>query len=145
MRDSLAILERLQKQGCEIVPLSERIDSTGASGKLLTSLLLMLQEFEVLQLRERVSYCMTHLRKSGKRISRFSPYGYDLAENGEDLTENPFERSVIERIKGLRASGHTLWQIAGALGHDGIRSKQSASFTATSIRNILVREAKLAA
>jgi site-specific DNA recombinase len=141
MRTSLAILDRLQKHGCGIVSMSEKIDSTGASGALVTNLLILLQEFEVQQLRERVTYCMSHLRKSNKRISRFAPYGYDLAANAEDLVENPTERAVIEQMKALRASGGSLRQIASALSD--IPTKTGTQWSATVIRGILNRESKL--
>lgn len=142
MRTSLAILDRLQKHGCGIVSLSEKIDSTGAAGKLVTNLLVLLQEFEVMQLRERVTGTMSYLRKSRKRISRFAPFGFDIAANGEDLVENPAERAAVERMKTLRESGWSLWQIANAL--ESVPTKTGARWSATVVRGILNREAKLA-
>ncbi len=121
--------------------MSGRIDSTGASGALVTNLLILLQEFEVQQLRERVTYCMSHLRKANKRISRYAPYGYDFAPNGEDLVENTAERVVVERMKELRAAGHSLWAIAHALAD--VPTKTGAKWSATVIRGILRRESKL--
>lgn len=142
MRTSLAILDRLQKHGCGIVSLSEKIDSTGAAGKLVTNLLVLLQEFEVMQLRERVAGTMSFLKRARKRISRFPPYGYDLADNGEDLVENPSERAVVQRMRAMRDAGCSLWQIARAL--EGVPTKTGAKWSATVIRGILLRDAKLA-
>lgn len=142
LRDSMAILERIQKAGAELISLSEKIDTTCASGKLVTNMMMLLQNFEVEQLKERVCSSMSYLRRSNKRISRFTPFGYDLAPDGENLIENPSERSVIERMKAMRASGHSLWQIANALS--AIPSKTGAKWSATVIRGILIRESKLA-
>ncbi len=141
LRDSMAILERIQKAGGELISLSEKIDSTCASGKLVTNMLMLLQNFEVEQLRERVTVTMSCLRKSNKRISRFAPYGYDLDANREDLVENPNERAVIAQMKALRASGSSLRQIASALS--GVPTKTGAQWSATVIRGILNRESKL--
>lgn len=141
LTDSIAILERIQKAGAELISLSERIDTTCASGKLVTNMLMLLQNFEVEQLRERVTVTMSCLRKSNKRISRFAPYGYDLAANGEDLVENPSERAVVEQIKAMRASGSSLRQIASAL--EGVPTKTGAKWSATVVLGILNRESKL--
>jgi site-specific DNA recombinase len=142
LRDSLAILERVEKAGGTVISLTEKIDSRSASGKLVTNMMMLLHNFEVMQLRERVTSSMSMLRQNQKRISRFTPYGYDLAENGEDLVENPLERAVVERIKAMRATGSSLWAIAAAL--DGTPTKTGAKWSATVIRGILIRESKLA-
>ena len=143
LTDSIGILERIQKAGAELISLSEKIDTTCASGKLVTNMLMLLQNFEVEQLKERVTVTMSCLRKSQKRISRHIPYGYNLADNNEDLVENPSERAAIERMKSLRASGQSLWAIAGAL--ESVPTKTGAKWSATVIRGILNRETKLAA
>ena len=142
LRDSLAILERIEKAGGTVISLTEKIDSRTASGTLVTNMMMMLHNFEVNLLRERVTSTMTMLRQNQKRISRFTPYGYDLAENGEDLVENPLERAVVERIKAMRSTGSSLWAIAAAL--DGTPTKTGAKWSATVIRGILIRESKLA-
>ena len=142
LRDSLAILERIEKAGGTVISLTEKIDSRTASGKLVTNMMMLLHNSEVNQLRERVTSTMTMLRQNQKRISRFTPYGYDLDENGVDLVENQTERAVVERIKAMRAAGSSLWAIAAAL--DGIPTKTGAKWSATVVRGILIRESKLA-
>ncbi len=142
LRDSLAILERVEKAGGTVISLTEKIDSRSASGKLVTNMMMLLHNFEVMQLRERVTSSMSMLRQNQKRISRFAPYGYDFAANREDLIENQVERAVIQRIKEMRAAGSSLWSIAAAL--DGTPTKTGAKWSATVIRGILIRESKLA-
>jgi site-specific DNA recombinase len=142
LTDSIQILERIQAAGGELISLSERIDTTCASGKLVTSMLMLLQNFEVEQLRERVTVTMSVLRRSRKRISRYAPYGYDFAANGEDLVENPGELAVVSRIKELRGRGQSLWQIAHAL--EGVPTKTGTQWSATVIRGILLREQRIA-
>ena len=142
LRDSLSILERIEKAGGTVISLSEKIDSRTASGTLVTNMMMLLHNFEVNLLRERVTSTMTMLRQNQKRISRFTPYGYDLAENGEDLVENPLERAVVERIKAMRSTGSSLWAIAASL--QDAPTKTGAKWSATVIRGILIRESKLA-
>ncbi len=145
LRDSMAILERIQKAGGELISLSEKIDSTCASGKLVTNMLMLLQNFEVEQLRERVTVSMAMMRKSNRRVSRYCPFGYDFTPDGENLLANPTERAAIEEMKALRASGRSLWQIAGVLQQKSVATKRGAKWSATAIRAILNRETKLAA
>lgn len=142
LRDSLAILERVEKAGGTVISLTEKIDSRSASGTLVTNMMMLLHNFEVNLLRERVTSSMSMLRQNQKRISRFTPYGYDLAENGEDLVENPLERAVVERIKAMRSTGSSLWAIAASL--QDAPTKTGAKWSATVIRGILIRESKLA-
>lgn len=142
LRDSLAILERVEKAGGTVISLTEKIDSRSASGKLVTNMMMLLHNFEVMQLRERVTSSMTLLRQNQKRISRFAPYGYDFAANREDLVENPVERAAVERMKAMRAAGSSLWAIAAAL--KDAPTKTGAKWSATVVRGILVRESKLA-
>ena len=145
LRDSLAILERVEKSGGTVISLTEKIDSRSASGKLVTNMMMLLHSFEVNQLRERVFSSMTLLRRNQKRISGFIPFGYDLATDGENLLENAPQRAAIEEMKTLRASGRSLWQIAGFLEQNKVATKRGAKWSATAVRAILNREAKLAA
>jgi site-specific DNA recombinase len=142
LRDSLAILERVEKAGGTVISLTEKIDSRSASGKLVTNMMMLLHNFEVMQLRERVTSSMSMLRLNQKRISRFAPYGYDFSFNRKDLVKNPAERDAVERMKEMRAAGFSFRAIAGAL--KDAPTKTGAKWSATVVRGILVRESKLA-
>jgi hypothetical protein len=85
---------------------------------------------------------MTFLRRQNKRISRFAPFGWDFSGNGEDLLVNGHEQAAIARIKALRAAGWSLWRIAREL--KDVPTKTGAPWSATVVRGILRREAKLA-
>jgi len=52
-RDMLDIAERLEKKGADLVSLSERIDTTTASGRMVFRMLAVLAEFEREQIGER--------------------------------------------------------------------------------------------
>jgi site-specific DNA recombinase len=144
LRDSLAILERIEKSGAAVVSLSEKIETTSASGKLVTNMMMLLHNFEVNQLRERVTSSMNFLRNNGKRISRFVPYGYDLSDS-ENLIENRTEREHINTMKAQRAAGRSYWQISGFLQQSNVPSKRNGRWTAASVRSILLRDAKISA
>jgi site-specific DNA recombinase len=145
MKDTLAISERLHRAGAEIVSLTEKIDSSSAAGKMVFSMMALLQNFEVEQLRERIGVSMSYLRKQNRRISGHIPFGYDLSPDGSYLSQNDAERKAIETIKTMRTDGHSLWKIATSLDKSGIATKRGAKWSATAVRAILMRELKIAA
>jgi DNA invertase Pin-like site-specific DNA recombinase len=64
--DLLALLEKFQEMGVTIVSEKEQIDTSTASGKLMTTLLAALAEFEVSILRERTQQGLEAARSRGK-------------------------------------------------------------------------------
>ncbi len=145
VRDTLDIAERLERSGADLASLSERIDTSSAVGKMIFRLLSTLNEFERDQLAERTESAMAHLRRTGRRISRHLPFGYDLAPDGQNLVPNGQEQAVLARIYGQRASGTTFARIAGELAADGIPTKGGRKWHPATVRQILVRQRKLAA
>ena len=144
--DAIQISDRLQKAGADLVSLSEKIDSTSASGKMIFRLLAVLAEFERDQLAERTKAAMAHLRNQGKRISRHLPFGYDLSADGETLTENGTEQAVIELMRNLRKNELTYRAIAKELETMGIRTKRGrATWQPKVIRDIIKRDGEAAA
>ena len=75
-RDTLTIAETLEHRGADLVSLSERIDTTSSTGKMVFRMLAVLSEFERDVISERTSMAMVHLRNSGKYTGGFEPYGY---------------------------------------------------------------------
>lgn len=136
-KDAIAISDRLAKNGADLVSLSEKIDTTSATGKMIFRLLAVLAEFERDQTAERTRCAMGHLRSQGKRISGRIPFGYSLAENGTDLVPNPKEQDATVIMRELRAQGCSLRTIAAALTAKGIHTKTRTAWTAEVIRGIL--------
>lgn len=145
MKDTLAISERLNAAGAELVSVTEKIDSSSAAGKMVFSMMALLQNFEVEQLRERITVSLAFMRKQNRRISRHIPFGYDLAPDGESLRANDTERQAIAMMRQMRASGHSLWQIANYLERNAVKTKRGAKWSASAVRAILIREDKIAA
>jgi DNA invertase Pin-like site-specific DNA recombinase len=139
-KDTLAIAERLDRAGADLVSLSERIDTTTAAGKMVFRMLAVLAEFERDQISERTKAAMAHLRRTHRRISRVTPFGYDLDEGGDTLTPNPREQEAIALMRSMRASGKSLRQIAATLDEAGVATKSGRGWTAQTIRGILDRE-----
>jgi len=139
-KDTLTISDRLAKSGAELVSLSEKIDTTSASGKMVFRMLAVLAEFERDQISERTRTAMAHLRKGGRRISRFAPFGWDFDHTGTALVENPSEQLVLAHIHKQRGTGLTLRAIANGLQAAGVPTKRGGTrWSAKVIRAILLR------
>jgi len=64
-KDTLQIAEKLDKAGADLVSLSEQIDTTSASGKMVFRLMAVLNEFERDQISERTSAALQHKKAKG--------------------------------------------------------------------------------
>jgi len=139
-RDTLTIAETLDKAGAELVSISEKIDTTSASGKMVFRLLAVLAEFERDQISERTKLALGHMRARGQRISRYAPYGFDLSPDGRELQPNSGEAKVIAEIVKHGARGRSAGWIAKRLTEKGIPTKQGRKvWSAKVVRTILRR------
>ena len=139
-KDAIAIAERLDKAGADLVSLSEKIDTTSAAGKMVFRMLAVLAEFERDLVSERTKAALGHMRANGQRVGSV-PYGFDVADDGTTLIENPAEQAVIADIRAMRARGKKLKQIAAALTDRGVPTKtgRSARWGHQAVARILAR------
>ncbi|MEK7414208.1 MAG: recombinase family protein [Planctomycetota bacterium] len=120
---AISIGDRISRHGADLISLSENIDTTTASGRLVFRLLALLGEFEKELVSERTTATLSHLRAAGRRISGRLPYGWRLSANGSDLERDPTEQVIVDRCHAMRASGSSFNAIALALTHEGVPSK----------------------
>jgi DNA invertase Pin-like site-specific DNA recombinase len=140
-RDTLAIGEKLDKAGADLVSLSEKIDTTSAAGKMLFRMLAVLAEFERDQIRERTKMAMTHKKAFHERVGTI-PFGFDLSQDGVTLVENDAEQSTIKVIHELRTRGLSLRDIATELSErKHLTKKGNSKWTHTTVKSILGRVA----
>ena len=139
-KDTLAISDRLQKANCDLVSLSEKIDTTTAAGKMVFRMLAVLAEFERDQISERVSTVVAHKRSKGERVGQV-PFGYDLAGDGVKLIANDAEQRILEDIRELRASGLSLRDIATQLNTLKLPTKKGGEWKHSTVQSILGRVA----
>ena len=133
-RDTLALVEKLDKAGADLVSLSERIDTTTAAGKMVFRMLAVLNEFERDQVSERTSAILQH-KKS--KLEAYSPTPYGYWRRGNRLVPEVNEQEVIQRIQVLRQSGHSLREIATLLNTEGVPTKNNGAWYASTVRYIL--------
>ena len=135
-RDMIAISENLEKRGVDLVSVSERIDTTSATGKLMFTLIAAFGEFERNLTAERTSAALQHKKANGERVGSV-PYGFKLALDGVKLLKNKAEQAMIELVKSLKEQGLSLRKIAAKLAEQGFKNRVGNAFQATTISNIL--------
>lgn len=143
-KDAIDISERIEAQGADLVSLSERIDTTTASGKMVFRMLAVLAEFERDQISERTKTALAFKKSQGKRVGTV-PFGYDLDVDGETLTCNAVEQAAIQTMDDLRANGYTLREVAGELDARGINTKKGGSWTPKVIATLIKKQERQAA
>jgi site-specific DNA recombinase len=132
-KDTLALAERLEKAGADLVSLSEKIDTTSAAGKMVFRMLAVLNEFERDQISERTSAALRHKREEGQPYSP-TPYGFDRI--GDLLVINHDEQKVIEQILELRAKGWSFRKIVFMLNSQTVPSKKGGKWHPSAVRSV---------
>jgi site-specific DNA recombinase len=114
IRDALAIADRLERAGADLVSLTEPIDTTTPYGRFFFKLLAILAELERDILSERTKGALAYKRGQGERTGGV-PYGFDLGDDGKTLLKNEREQKVLARIREWHGEGKSLRRIAGVL------------------------------
>jgi site-specific DNA recombinase len=138
-KDLLEISERLEKQGADLVSVSENIDTTSAAGKMVFRMLGVIAEFEKDIIGERTSLAMQAKKTKGEYTGGKVPYGYQLSQNGKTLHKIQVEQEVIWVAKEWRKHGRTLEYIADELCKLGYCSRTNKRFTPTQISRMLMK------
>jgi DNA invertase Pin-like site-specific DNA recombinase len=141
-RDAINIAERLDKNGADLVSLSEKIDTTSASGRMIFRMLAVLAEFERDQIAERTRAALAHKRAKGE-VTGAVPFGYRVADNGTTLLPDATEQRTLRIIGRLLAQGLSQRRIVVELNARGFRTKQGNLWNRNSLRSVLRTQARM--
>jgi len=154
VRDLQTILDTLLNR-VELHSVSEKIDTSSPTGRLILNVLTSVASWEAEVSGERTSNALTEKRRqaqatedhkaksSGRAPKRVSingraPFGYEWTESGE-LAEVEAEQAILDVINALRATGLTYARIADELTTQGHLTKRGGRWRAGSVRDIFVR------
>ncbi len=135
LRDILELLDLCQQTNTALLSASESLDTSSAVGRMVVHLLGTFAEFERGRISERTSDVLGFRRRSGKRYSKFPPFGY--AYENDALVAVPDELEALAEMQTMRASGHTYRAIAEMLDARGVRPHRATKWTAGSISAVL--------
>ncbi len=127
--DCLTTVEQWERQGVSlhIADLGgNAIDTTSAAGRFMLVVLAGAAEMERNLTRERTRAALTIKKANGQRTGGI-PYGFDVADDGSTLIENPAEQLILADIRSMRHQGLKLKQIAAELTERGVPTKTGRS------------------
>lgn len=129
-----------ERAGKQLFSVNDSIDTRTAAGRLVLNVLLSVAQWERETTGERTREALRHKMASGERCGKVR-FGFDLASDGKTLVPNG-EQAAITLMANLRATGHTLRQIAAELTTRGIPTKEGGTiWTHTAVGRILQRKA----
>lgn len=138
--DMLAISERIERAGANLVSISENIDTTSAAGKLVFRMAAVIAEFERDMVSESTTRALQYKKKRGGRMGQI-PFGMAVGDDGDTLIPDTSEQRVIRNIHAMRKQGMTLQGIADALMSQNVPNKAGRSkWNTTQIHRLLARK-----
>lgn len=139
-QDTANIAKRIDRAGGNLVSLTEQIDTTNATGKMIFRMLAVLAEFERDLVSDRTKAALRQKRAKGERISCRTPFGFILLPDQKTLVENPAEQSALSAMRAWRAAGRSYRDICKELKTAGIKtSLGSPDWEPTTVRRLLGR------
>ena len=135
IRDTMDISDKLAKVGADLVSLSEKIDTTSASGKMVFRLLAVMNEFERDQISERTKSALQHKKSKSERVGTIN-FGFKLSDDGVTLIEDFEEQKVISAILSMRDAGLSLRKIVVELERKGFLSRSGQPFQLKQVHRI---------
>jgi DNA invertase Pin-like site-specific DNA recombinase len=135
-RQSIELAEELDRAGAALVSLTEHIDFSTATGRMVFNVLAAQCQFEREMTAERIRAILQHKKRLGQRVGAI-PFGYDLADDGKHLRENAEEQQVIELIQDLQADGLSVRKIAAQLNELKHKTKQGRPWNHVQVHRTL--------
>jgi site-specific DNA recombinase len=125
--------------GCQLLSVTDSIDTRTAAGRLVLNVLLSVAQWEREAIGERTKDALQHKIRNNERVGKVR-YGYNLAEDGKTLIPNEDEQFGIEMMKTLKDKGFSLRRIAATLNERGVQTKEGRPWRHTAIERILSRD-----
>jgi site-specific DNA recombinase len=136
VRDLCALLERFERRGVALISVAESLDTGSAAGRLVLNIMTAVSQWEREAIGERTRDALGHKKRNGERVGNIA-YGYRLAADGGHVEPDDAEQAAIAAIRGLRASGRTLRQIAVDLNREGRRTRRGSEWRLESVARVL--------
>lgn len=136
VKDLGTLVETFEKTGAALISVQDSINTATAAGRLVLNVLGSVAQWEREAIGERTAAAMAVKKDRGELIGKV-PYGFDLAEDGRTLVENPQEQEGLALLRELRGTGLSYRKIGAELERRGFMTKAGGRWQAMTIRNIL--------
>lgn len=137
--ENLGYLLRLfDKKGVSLSSVSESLNTSNASGRMVVNLLGMIAQWERETIAERTQAALDVKRQKGEKLGGIVPYGYRV----KDGRLHPYEpeHRVLRAILKARQEGKGYSEIAEALNEQGVKPRKARRWYQSTIRYICLRD-----
>ncbi len=144
--DNIAIAQKLKRAGCQLMSVTEHIDTSTPFGRASYHMMAVWAELERDTTAYRTSISMKSHQDHGRRMTRIGKirYGWRIdPADSKRLVEDPHEQEVIVIIKFLHGRENGLRAICRQLERDGIEPREGAKWAHTVVKSVLQREGVL--
>ena len=121
---------------CPLIVAAGPVDLRTASGRMVVSIQVVINEYELDTIRERTTNAMAHLRSTGKVLGHPS-YGMRISPDGCTLESNPDELHALDLMRTWHREGRTLRAIAAELDALKIPTRRGGSWKHGTVAKIL--------
>ncbi|MCD6134364.1 MAG: recombinase family protein [Candidatus Omnitrophica bacterium] len=123
--DFVGLLKVFEAYNVTFASVTQPIDTSSSTGKLMLHILSSFAEFERELISERTKDKMGAARKRGQWIGGRPPLGYDIDKENRRLIINKEEANLIKQIFNLYLEGNSLLKIVRILNDKGYRTKKT--------------------
>ncbi len=134
LSDLESVLKVLEKYEATLASLSESLDASSASGRLMLNLLMSVAAWEREIIGERTAAALQYKKM---HLSAYGTVPFGFLREGDTLKPCEKELRTVKRIYQLRERGKTLREICDALQASGTRTKTGKRFQPETVRLIL--------
>lgn len=133
-RDLADLLDLFAKYDTALVSVSESLDTSSASGRLVVNMLGVVAQWEREAIAERTSAALTYKRQS-RQVYGTTPFGY--SRDGETLVPCDSEQAALAEAVRMDRAGASFREIGRMLTARGCTPKRGKSWYASSVRAVL--------
>lgn len=135
VRDLYDLLDFFDAHNVTLISLSEGLDTTSATGRLVVGIIAGVSQWERETVSERTKETLSHLKRESKRYGQV-PFGYKADDDG-NILPNLEEQDIYNRAVSLQMEQYSYRQIAEALTAQGMLNRRGKPFSKQSIFKML--------
>lgn len=144
------LLKFFEKHDVEFSSVSETLDTSTATGKMMVKFIGMFAEWERGMTIERTKQALSVKRSRGEKLGGIVPYGYKainsqvvrMGKPVKVLIQDETEHPVVNGILDAHREGRGYADIAANLNKMGIPTRKGATWYASTVRAIVIRQQK---
>jgi site-specific DNA recombinase len=118
VRDTLSLMDLIEKKNIAFHSITERIDTKSAMGKFFLNIMASMNQWERDTISERTRDALHHKIDKGERAGQI-PFGWTLDTDGKALLPNAREQKAISLIRDLNGKGYSYRAICRELEKEG--------------------------